>query len=134
MVTTKYARQVKQKNHGVIAPARGKARRCDQEKRLAAETADILPDTLPPIPRHHELATPHSPPSGLRRLLLAHIRFGVAPVRERPALFDHPCAEIIATGKADSDYSPVAIEIPLLTAHDLAADKIGQDQRRLVST
>ena len=82
-----------------------------------------------PIPRRHELASPDPAMGGLCSLFLTHISFGIPTIGERPSLLHHLRAKIIAAGKTDSEYPPVGIKIPLLAAHDLAADEIGKSER-----
>ena len=96
--------------------ARARAADVPLDATLAGVGANRRPKTFPapPIPRGHERASPEPATGVLRSPLLGDIVGRVFPVRERPALGDHPRIDVLAGYSTHCHDAPVAVAITLL--------------------
>src|SRR5262245_47781922 len=92
-----------------------------------------LSHTPPPIPRRDEIASPDTAFGGLRSLLLVHISCGISPIRECPAIFDQPRADILTVGNATGNHAAIAVDILLFATDGMSAYVVGQGKRRLLT-
>ena len=70
---------------------------------------------------------------GLCSLFLAYVGSGVPPIRERPAVFDQPRADILTVGNASGNHAAIAVDILLFATNGMSVYVVGKGKRCLIA-